>query len=171
MDSDITFCANHPDRETGLSCNRCGKSICASCAVHTPTGYRCKECIKEQRQVFNTARVTDYVLAFVISTALSYIGSIFVSMIGFFLLLLSPFVGIIIAEAVRKITGKRKSPGLNKAVVIGVVVGGLPRILPGLLSVFFGGGLGGLIGILWPSLFVLIAASTAYTRFSGINIR
>jgi hypothetical protein len=139
--------------------------------VHTPTGYRCKECIKEQRQVFNTARVTDYVLAFVISTALSYIGSIFVSMIGFFLLLLSPFVGIIIAEVVRKITGKRKSPGLNKAVVIGVVVGGLPRILPGLLSVFFGGGLGGLIGILWPSLFVLIAASTAYTRFSGINIR
>ena len=171
MDPDITFCSNHPDRETGLSCNRCGKPICASCAVHTATGYRCKECIKDQKQVFNTAQVTDYVIAVVISLVLTYIGGVFVSMIGFFLLILSPIVGMFIAESVRKATGGRRSPGLNKAVVIGVIVGGLPRILPGLLGVFFGGGLGSLIMILWPTIYVLITASIAYTRFSGITIR
>lgn len=171
MDPDIIYCENHPDRETGLSCNRCGKPICASCAVHTPTGYRCKECVKEQKKQFNTANVTDYVIAAVISIALSYIGSIFVSMIGFFLLILSPIAGMLIAEAVRSATGRRRSPGLSKTVVIGVIIGGLPRILPGLLVVLFGGGLGGLISILWPAIYVLITASTAYTRFSGINIR
>ena len=33
-------CANHPDRETLLRCNKCGKPICISCAVRTPVGYR-----------------------------------------------------------------------------------------------------------------------------------
>ena len=106
-----------------------------------------------------------------ISIALSYLGSIFVSRLGFFLLLLSPIAGMLIAEAVRNATGRRRSPGLNKVLVIGIIVGGLPRVLPGLLSVIFGGGLGGLLGILWPTLYVVITASTAYTRFSGINIR
>ncbi len=171
MDPDITYCENHPDRETGLSCNRCAKPICASCAVHTATGYRCKECVKEQKKQFNTANVTDYVIAAVISIALSYLGSILLSRLGFFLLFLSPIAGIIIAEAVRSATGRRRSPGLNKTIVAGVIIGGLPRILPGLLFVILGGGFAGLISILWPTIYVLIAASTAYTRFSGIKIR
>ena len=36
-----TYCANHPGVETSLRCNKCGKPICAKCAVRTPTGYRC----------------------------------------------------------------------------------------------------------------------------------
>jgi hypothetical protein len=171
MENETTFCENHPDRETGLSCNRCGKLICTSCAVHTATGYRCKECVREQKKKFDTAKVSDYIVAVVISIALSYLGSIFVSRLGFFLLLLSPIAGMLIAEAVRNATGRRRSPGLNKALVIGIIVGGLPRVLPSLLSVIFGGGLAGLLGILWPTLYVVITASTAYSRFSGINIR
>ncbi len=44
--SDIPTCANHPERETGLRCNRCGKPICSQCAVQTPVGYRCRECVR-----------------------------------------------------------------------------------------------------------------------------
>ncbi len=36
-------CANHPNRETMLRCNRCEKPICIHCAVLTEVGYRCKE--------------------------------------------------------------------------------------------------------------------------------
>ena len=36
-----TYCANHPTVETTLRCNKCGKPICAKCAIRTPTGYRC----------------------------------------------------------------------------------------------------------------------------------
>ena len=49
------YCYVHPDRETGLRCNRCERPICADCAVLTPTGYRCKECVREQKKVFDTA--------------------------------------------------------------------------------------------------------------------
>ena len=171
MEQDQTFCVNHPDRETGLSCNRCSKLICANCAVHTATGYRCKECIKEQKQVFDTAISADLILAFIISVALSYLGSLLIGMLGFFTFFLSPMVGIGIAEAVRSATGKRRSVGLNKALVIGVIVGGLPRILPGLMAVLFGGNFGALILILWPAVYVVMAASSAYSRFSGLKIR
>ena len=49
------YCANHPAVETTLRCNRCGKPICAECAVRTPTGYRCKECVRGQQKIFDTA--------------------------------------------------------------------------------------------------------------------
>ncbi len=39
-------CARHPDTETNLSCGRCEEPICPSCMVHTPVGYRCKDCAR-----------------------------------------------------------------------------------------------------------------------------
>ena len=60
------FCANHPDRGTSLRCNRCERPICTECAVLTPVGYRCKNCVKSQQKVFditfNTAKPIDLVL-------------------------------------------------------------------------------------------------------------
>jgi hypothetical protein len=40
-----------PDRETYLRCNRCERHICTSCAVLTPTGYRCKNCVRGAQKV------------------------------------------------------------------------------------------------------------------------
>ena len=59
------YCANHPGVETSLRCNNCGKPICARCAIHTPTGYRCAECVRGQQKIFNTARWVDYLLGFI----------------------------------------------------------------------------------------------------------
>ena len=42
-------CHWHPDVETGLSCGRCGKYICARCMVRAPVGTRCQECGKPSR--------------------------------------------------------------------------------------------------------------------------
>ena len=39
-------CARHPDTETNLRCGRCEEPICPSCMVHTPVGYRCKDCAR-----------------------------------------------------------------------------------------------------------------------------
>ena len=49
-------CYNHPNRETVLRCNRCEQPICVQCAVKTPTGYRCKQCVKTQQKVFVTVK-------------------------------------------------------------------------------------------------------------------
>ena len=56
-------CYNHPQRETMLRCNRCERPICSECAVLTPTGYRCKECIRGQQKTFDTSRPLDLPLA------------------------------------------------------------------------------------------------------------
>src|SRR3954469_1296626 len=41
---DVTYCARHPQVETGLRCGRCGTLICPRCLVQTPVGARCPDC-------------------------------------------------------------------------------------------------------------------------------
>lgn len=166
----VLYCANHPDRETSLRCNRCEKPICSSCAVLTPTGYRCQECVRGQQKIFNTAKAQDYVFAFLVAGVLSYIGALLSSRIGFFTILLAPAAGSVIAEAVRRVVQKRRSRTLYQIATGGVVLGALPFMVFPLLFVFSGGGLRGLLSLLWPALYLSITASTFYYRLSGISI-
>lgn len=161
-------CYNHPDRETMLRCNRCDRPICVQCAVLTPTGYRCKECVRGQKKVFDTAQWYDYPLACLTAGVLSFIGSIIVSYLGFFTIFLAPFVGVIISEAVRWVVRRRRSALLFQLVTGAAVAGALPRILAVLL---FGSGAASLIGLLWPGVYIFLVASTLYYRLSGIQIR
>jgi len=41
---DATVCYRHPERAAGVSCQRCGQSICAECFVDAPVGFLCPEC-------------------------------------------------------------------------------------------------------------------------------
>lgn len=166
-----TFCHKHPGRETGLRCNRCDKYICPSCAVRVPTGYRCKECIREQSRVYDSAQVQDYILAFVVASILSFIGSLIAQMIGFFIIFIAPMAGMVISEAVRKVVNRRRSKTLFQVATIAVVLGGLPMILDELFLLFMGGGLGMLFGMLWPGIYIFLAASSTYVRLSGIQLR
>lgn len=88
--TDTLYCANHPDRETMLRCNRCDKPICNECAVHTPTGYRCKECIRGQQKIFDTAESMDYVYAILIAGLFGFFGARFISILGFFSIFIAP---------------------------------------------------------------------------------
>ncbi len=36
-------CYRHPDRETGVSCQRCGRFICPQCQISNAVGYLCPE--------------------------------------------------------------------------------------------------------------------------------
>ncbi|MBW8010790.1 MAG: hypothetical protein FVQ83_06035 [Chloroflexi bacterium] len=165
-----TYCENHPDRETGLRCNRCEKLICAECAVHTPTGYRCKDCIRSHRKSFETAEVQDYILAFVVAAVLSAVGSLIVARIGFFTIFLAPAAGSLIAAAVRAVIKKRRSNLLFQTVVVGVVIGAMPYIAMGLFALLFGGGMGFLFNIVWQVVYTFMATSTVYYRLSGISL-
>jgi len=48
-DMDVHRCYRHPDRETGVSCSNCGRPICYECMTAAPVGFRCPECMAEQR--------------------------------------------------------------------------------------------------------------------------
>ena len=42
-------CAWHPETETGLSCQRCERPICAKCLVDASVGFQCPECAKDKQ--------------------------------------------------------------------------------------------------------------------------
>ena len=134
------YCANHPNVETGLRCNNCEKPICPKCAVLTPTGYRCRDCVRTQQKVFDTAVWFDYPLAFAVAGILAFAGSYVASYLGFFTIFVAPIAGVIAAEAVRFVTRRRRSPRMYLIAAAGAALGSLPLLLIELLSVLIGGG-------------------------------
>jgi len=165
-------CTYHPDVETTLRCNKCGKPICARCAIRTPTGYRCRDCARGQQQLFNTAHWNDYVFGFLTAGILSLLASLLVGLIsgiaGFFawliILVATPTAAMIIAEAVRLVTRKHRAQSLFITAVVAVILGGLPTIIINLLSF-------NLFGLIFQGIFLFIATPIVYTRLSGIQLR
>jgi tetratricopeptide (TPR) repeat protein len=157
LDDGALYCEIHPDVETMLRCNRCGKPICTRCAVQTPVGYRCKQCVGQQQAAFYTGGAADYVIGGVIALVLSAIASYLMTLLGawFFALILGPTIGIGIAEAVRLAVRRRRSHYLWLVVVIGLIAGALPALLLALASLW---------GLLTLGLFLLLAAGAAAAR-------
>ena len=165
-----TYCYNHPDRETYLRCNRCNRPICTSCAVLTPTGYRCKECIKGQQKVFDTARSYDPAIAFVIAALLAFGGSFVSGVMQFFTLFLAPMVGLLITEAIRWAVRRRRSVTMVRVAVIGAAIGSLPLLGLAVVTIFAHGfTVSMLLGVVWPAAYTFLVASTVYYRLSGIQ--
>jgi len=168
--TETLFCYNHPTRETSLRCNNCNRPICASCAVRTPTGYRCKECVRDRQKTFNTSEWYDFIIGFIVAAVLSGIAAslaTLVSGIGFFGYFLiiggATAVGAIIAEAVRAVTRKRRSRALFVTISVGVVLGALPVILFQLFTA-------GLYAVIFQVIYLVVAVPTVYTRLSGIQL-
>lgn len=170
-ESTTLYCYVHPNRETSLRCNNCGRPICASCAVRTPIGYRCRECVKGQQKTFDTSEWYDYLTGFVVAAILSTIASILVTFIGgigffgwFLIAAGAPTAGVAIAEGVRLVTQRRRSRALFTTVAVAVVVGALPVIL---FQLFFAQNL---FGMLFQIIYLVIAVPVVYSRLSGIQL-
>jgi hypothetical protein len=168
---DKVYCANHPETETTLRCNRCEKPICPKCAVLTPTGYRCKACVSGQQKVFATAQWSDYPLAILLAGGLSFLGSLIAPRLYFFTILVAPIAGSIIAEIVRAALKKRRSPQLYKITAIAALVGSLPFLLILLFNLLVGGSMGVLLPLVWQGLYTFLVTSTVYYRLAGIQIK
>lgn len=170
------YCYKHPDRETLLRCNKCEQPICPSCAVLTPTGYRCKDCISGQQKVYDTAKTRDYLLAIPIAAILGLVGSLSAEM-GFFVIFLAPIVGVIIAETVRWAVRRRRSRLLSQLTTVAAAVGSLPPVIIYLLGLLLAGsGLEGLsvtsviMPLIWQSLYTVLVSSSTYYRLHGIRV-
>ena len=168
--SSALFCANHPGVETTLRCNRCEKPICPKCAVRTPTGYRCKECVRGQLKKFDTAEWYDYLLGFAVAGLLSLLGSFLISLVGsigfigwFLVVMGAPTAGAIIAEAVRRVIQRHRSKPLFLTIIIAVVLGALPLVLINLLRM-------NLFGILFQGIYLFLVAPAVYYRLSGMQL-
>jgi hypothetical protein len=170
------YCANHPQVETTLRCNRCEKPICTQCAVLTPTGYRCRECVRGQQKTYETAAWFDYPLAFLLAAGLAFLGSLFIPRLSFFSLLVTPLAGGIIAEGVRMVVRKRRSRNLFILVAAGTALGASLQLL-----IFFfqlvvfstaGAGVGfrSILPLIWYAAYAFLVTSTVYYRLGGIRL-
>lgn len=169
-ESTTLYCYVHPNRETALRCNNCNRPICAACAIRTPTGYRCRECVRGQLKTFDTSEWYDYILGFVVAALLSAVAAFLATLIGrigFFGWLIiaagASTAGVLIAEGVRTVTGRRRSRALFITVAVGVVLGALPMILAQLL-------IGDLFRVLFQVIYLVIAVPVVYSRLSGIQL-
>jgi hypothetical protein len=167
--TETLYCYVHPTRETALRCNNCNRPICAACAVRTPTGYRCRECVRGQQKTFDTTEWYDYITGFIVAAILSAIASFLVTFIGgigffgwFLIAAVAPSAAVAIAEGVRAVTRRRRSRALFVTVAVGVVLGALPIILLQVLTSPF--------GILFQVIYLVIAVPVVYTRLSGIQL-
>ena len=43
------FCYRHPDRQSFIICQRCGRTICSECQTQAAVGVHCPECVREAR--------------------------------------------------------------------------------------------------------------------------
>jgi hypothetical protein len=173
----VLYCANHPTRETTLRCNRCGKPICTSCAVRTPVGYRCKECVRGQQAVFDTAGGAAPAVGAVVSAIGAGAALVPLSFLGFWGLLLAPVAGGALAEVVRWAVRRRRHRRLPLSAAVGggvgvlgfVLIQGAPFLVLGL-----SGEPGALAGVgfslLWPLAYGALLVSTLYSRLRGIRL-
>lgn len=170
---DKLYCVNHPQRETYLRCNRCEKPICIQCAVLTPTGYRCKDCIRGIQKVYDTtakvyetATRLDVILAGAAAALVAFGGSYIAEVMGFFTIFIAPLVGIIIEELVGVLTRHRRARSLNWAMVIGAGVGSLVLLVFSLTMLLDGTPIGSTYytRLLWLGLYAVLMVSSLYYR-------
>ncbi|MCC7207134.1 MAG: hypothetical protein IT323_07510 [Anaerolineae bacterium] len=127
-----TYCAVHPDVETGLRCSRCGRYMCVRCAVPTPVGYKCRECVNQHQDAFYKATPRDNLVAFAIALGLSIPLGFVLGKMLFLAILFGLPAGAAIGELVWRATGRRRGryvPLLvGVGILLGVLIGNLPAI-------------------------------------------
>jgi hypothetical protein len=170
-DTSVTYCYAHPTRETSLRCKRCDRPMCVSCAVRTPTGYVCKECVRQQQKTFDTAMWYDYLIGFGVTFVLSLIASgltgLIASFLGFYMIFIAAAVGggagAFIADIALRAVNKRRSKSLFISCAVGVVVGALPVMV----VLFF---MGNMLALISLGVYIVVVTPTVYSRLSGIQL-
>ncbi len=163
---EVFTCFYHPDRTTTLRCNKCGRPICPDCAIRTPVGYRCPDCVREQQDKFYTATATDVLIGAAVAWGSGLIAGVVLWLLililgglGFFGFLaaffLGPAVGGATAELALRAMGKRRARRFPWIGTAALVVGML--MVAGVTGALF-------MGLLTSGLFLVLAASTFYAR-------
>ena len=167
---ETTYCTVHPTVEAVLRCNKCDRPMCTRCAVRTPVGYRCRQCVTAQQDIYFTAEMRDYVIAGVVAFLVSaVVGGVLVR-IGFLILtlLLSAPAGGLISEIVWRLSGRRRGRYSWIVVPLCAALGALPVLALTWVQL---GRMPPVMFLLNVALYAGIAAVAAASRFRlGIRL-
>lgn len=161
---EVLYCVNHPDTETTLRCNRCGRPVCVRCVSLTDVGYRCKDCIRAQQNTFFNAVTGDYFIVALVSFLLAAVATpvieLLLGILGLFFgiilaVFLGPAVGGTAATIIRRSVGRRRGRYMGIVAVVAILLGvGLGL----LVAAFFGIR----INFIPLAVFVFLSLSTIY---------
>ena len=157
LEGEIHYCAAHPERDTELRCNRCERYMCIDCAVRTPVGYTCRECVRGHENKFFEGTAVDYGLVAATCAVGGALTPFVMLLIGGFLILgfiIAPAIGGTAAQIALQLTGRRRGRYSGYVAGGGVLAGGIASAL------LLVGGLG-----LFTLLYLALATSAAYARF------
>jgi hypothetical protein len=155
-------CSVHPERETELQCNRCERYMCVQCAVRTPVGYRCRECVRGIQDTYFTATQTDYMIIGAVCGLLNLIGGSLVVFTGAWLLIViivAAPAGGAIAEAALRLTKRRRG---RHSAQIGAAAAAVGALLPLVVLSLM---LGALIPDFGALLYAGLSAAAVFGRF------
>ena len=157
IESEIHYCAAHPERDTELRCNRCDRYMCIDCAVRTPVGYTCRECVRGHEDKFYEGTIVDYGLVAATCAIGGALTPFAMMLIGGFLIIgfiVAPAIGGTAAQIALQLTRRRRGRYSGYIAAGGVLVGGIVSafLLLGALNIF-------------TLLFLALATSAAYARF------
>jgi hypothetical protein len=145
-------CYRHPDRSTSLRCYTCGKPICTQCAIKTPVGYRCPDCVRELENTLYEATPRDYLLVPAVLFPLSLIiGYLVVRFAGggffllFFMFAIGGAIGSWIGRVGHRVARRRRGrylPYIAAAcVALGILIPAGLFLLIGFSPGLLGGGI------------------------------
>jgi len=159
------YCANHPNKETLLRCNRCNKPICMQCAQLTDVGYRCKECIRGVQDKYFNAEGLDNPIAFGVSFVVAAIAApILGTLLNIFWIygiilafIIGPSAGGILVQIIRRAIDRRRGRNLRYFAIAGIIIG----VLVGNVLALFLLGVFPLFSLPMP-IFAFSASATVY---------
>lgn len=137
-----------------------------------PVGFRCRQCGRPARDPLTSVRPTQLAIGLGISVLGGIVIGLFSTRIGIFGLLLSWFVGGVIADAVIRYIGFKRGPRMMVALFGGILVGAA-LVFVGEATAFassFGADASFLFGYVysqgpWAALAAAIACFGAWSRF------
>jgi hypothetical protein len=142
-DSDVTYCARHPNVETYLRCGRCSTPICPRCLVQTPVGARCRECANVSRLPTVDVPIVFFLRGlgaaalggFGVGLAWGYILPSNSRILGFLIIFFAMGIGWLVSEAISLATNRKRGVSLQMCAVAGVLIAFLVRniVVEGLL--------------------------------------
>ncbi|MDE2635448.1 MAG: hypothetical protein OXI30_03700 [Chloroflexota bacterium] len=157
LEGAIHYCAIHTTRDTELRCNRCDRYMCIDCAVRTPVGYTCRQCVRGHENKFYEGTLVDYGMVAATCAIGGALTPFVMMLIGGFLIIgfiAAPAIGGTAAQIALQLTRRRRGRYSGYVAAGGALVGGLISafLLPGGLNLF-------------SLLFLALASSAAYARF------
>lgn len=167
--AEVLHCYYHPDRETMLRCNKCGKPICTECAIRTPVGYRCPDCVRELQDKFYNATSGDIIKGLIAAFGGGILAGVAIFLLILFLggflffgflaaFFLGPALGGAVSEITQRAMGKRRARNFSLFGDIAMLIGILIIVLP----------LGILVWAPLPlgmaALAIILSATTFYAR-------